>query len=388
MELYPIILLVVGFVSLIPFLIALWNFKYLTKPPLIYKDLHSVETKLSVTVLIPARNEEKNIGQVLSSLREQTYINYDVIVLNDSSEDDTAAIVNQFMDTDFPIQLIEGAPTPSGWLGKHWACHQLSSKATGYFWLFMDADTVLNRDAIRAAVDEAVLENSDLLTMIPSRSANNFIERGLYGFIDWAIFAWLPLQVAHWSKNSYLSASYGQFMLFRNKSYLAIGGHEQIKDIAVDDFGLGRLIKKSGFYWTLKDGTHMVTALPYSGFWESVKGVSRSLAPALDYRFSLVALISFGLIVLFFMPLSYLYSGIMGKDYFGDAFILSLSTMVLLIGSYIVSCKKFSHNILIIPFIHITIIFMIAIAFHSLLSNVFRFATWKNRNMVNKKIKL
>ena len=294
-------------------------------------------------------------GQVLSSLREQTYINYDVIVLNDSSEDDTAAIVNQFMDTDFPIQLIEGAPTPSGWLGKHWACHQLSSKATGYFWLFMDADTVLNRDAIRAAVDEAVLENSDLLTMIPSRSANNFIERGLYGFIDWAIFAWLPLQVAHWSKNSYLSASYGQFMLF---------------------------------YWTLKDGTHMVTALPYSGFWESVKGVSRSLAPALDYRFSLVALISFGLIVLFFMPLSYLYSGIMGKDYFGDAFILSLSTMVLLIGSYIVSCKKFSHNILIIPFIHITVIFMIAIAFHSLLSNVFRFATWKNRNMVNKKIKL
>ena len=131
MELYPIILLVVGFVSLIPFLIALWNFKYLTKPPLIYKDLHSVETKLSVTVLIPARNEEKNIGQVLSSLRELTYINYDVIVLNDSSEDDTAAIVNQFMDTDFPIQLIEGAPTPSGWLGTHWACHQLSSKAPG-----------------------------------------------------------------------------------------------------------------------------------------------------------------------------------------------------------------------------------------------------------------
>ena len=199
LELDPIIILGVGFFSLIPFVVTIWNFKYLTKPPLIFKDAHSVQTELTVTVLIPARNEEDNIGQVLSSLREQTYINYDVIVLNDRSEDYTAKIVNQFLDTDLSIQLIEGVPTPPGWLGKHWACHQLSSKATGDFWLFMDADTVLDRDAIRAAIDEAMLEESDLLTMIPLRSANRFIVRGLYGFIDLAIFAWLPLQVAHWS---------------------------------------------------------------------------------------------------------------------------------------------------------------------------------------------
>ena len=383
-----IMILVVGLFSLVPFVVAIWNFIYLKKPALIFEDVHSVEKELSVTVLIPARNEEENIGRVLSSLREQTYINYDVIVLNDRSEDDTAMVVNQFLDTDLSIQLIEGVPTPVGWLGKHWACHQLSSKARGDYWLFMDADTVLDRDAIRAAIDEAVLEESDLLTMIPLRSANSFIERGLYGFIDWAIFAWLPLQVAHWSKRSYLSASYGQFMLFKNKSYLAIGGHEKIKDIAVDDFGLGRLIKKAGLYWTLKDGTHMVTALPYSGLWESVKGVSRSLAPALNYSFSLVALISIGLIVLFFVPVLYLYLGLTEKDYFGYAFFLSLSSTLFLIGSYLVSCKKFSHSSLIIPFIHFTVIFMILIAFHSLLSNIFRFATWKSRNMVNRKIKL
>ena len=383
-----IMILVVGLFSLVPFVVAIWNFIYLKKPALIFEDVHSVEKELSVTVLIPARNEEENIGRVLSSLREQTYINYDVIVLNDRSEDDTAMVVNQFLDTDLSIQLIEGVPTPVGWLGKHWACHQLSSKARGDYWLFMDADTVLDRDAIRAAIDEAMLEESDLLTMIPLRSANSFIERGLYGFIDWAIFAWLPLQVAHWSKRSYLSASYGQFMLFKNKSYLAIGGHEKIKDIAVDDFGLGRLIKKAGLYWTLKDGTHMVTALPYSGLWESVKGVSRSLAPALNYSFSLVALISIGLIVLFFVPVLYLYLGLTEKDYFGYAFFLPLSSTLFLIGSYLVSCKKFSHSSLIIPFVHFTVIFMILIAFNSLLSNIFRFATWKNRNMVNRKIKL
>jgi len=387
MEIDLIVLLGVGFFSFIPFVITVWNFKYLKKPRLIFNDVHSVERELSVTVLIPARNEEENIGQVLSSLRKQTYVNYEVIVLNDRSEDGTAAIVSQFLDTDLSIQLIEGLPTPSGWLGKHWACHQLSSKAKGDFWLFMDADTVLAQDTIRSAIDEAILEKSDLLTVIPSRSANNFIERALYGFIDWAIFAWIPLQIAHWSKNSYLSASYGQFMLFRKKSYLAVGGHEKIKDVAVDDFELGRSIKKGGFNWTLKDGTHMVKALPYSGLLESIKGVSRSLAPALDYRFSLVTLLSMGLMTLFFLPVCYLYLGMMEKDYLGDTFVLSLFAMVLLIGSYFVSCKKFSHSSLLIPFIHPTIIIMILIAFHSILANIFRFATWKNRNMIKTRVK-
>ena len=106
-------------------MITVWNFKYIKKPRLIFNDVHSVERELSVTVLIPARNEEENIGQVLSSLRKQNYVNYEVIVLNDRSEDGTAAIVSQFLDTNLSIQLIEGLPTPSGWLGKHWACHQL-----------------------------------------------------------------------------------------------------------------------------------------------------------------------------------------------------------------------------------------------------------------------
>jgi glycosyltransferase involved in cell wall biosynthesis len=136
-------------------------------------------------------------------------------------------------------------------------------KADGDYILFIDADTVLQEDTIKAALNEAILEKSDLLTMIPARCANNFIERNLYGFIDWAIYAWLPLQLAHLSKNSYLSASYGQFMLFKRESYILSGGHRKIKDIAVDDFGLGRLIKSSGLKWALKDGTNMVISLPY-----------------------------------------------------------------------------------------------------------------------------
>ena len=220
MEFNTLIISASGFFALISFLITMWNWKYLDRPRLRLSDELFVDTDVSITVLIPARNEGENILEVLISLNDQTYINYDVIVLNDGSEDDTAEMVSHFLESDLEIQLIDGESIPPGWLGKHWACHQLASRADGDYMLFIDADTVLQKNAIKAAINEAIAEKSDLLTMIPGRCANNFIERTLYGFIDWAIYAWLPLQWAHLSKNSYLSASYGQFMLFKRESYI------------------------------------------------------------------------------------------------------------------------------------------------------------------------
>ncbi|MDC0035001.1 glycosyltransferase family 2 protein [Chloroflexi bacterium] len=382
----PIIIMVCLF-ALIPLLVAVWNSIYLTTPKSSFGKGHYDESGLSVSVLIPARNEAKNIEKVLKALRFQGYSNYEVIVLNDRSEDCTAALVRPFADSDFSVRLIEGEEPPHGWIGKNWACHQLSLEAKGDYLLFIDADTVLHKDAIRMAVRQATMENSDLLTMIPSRCANNFVERSIYGFIDWAIYAWLPLALAHKSTNSYLSASYGQFMLFKKESYILTGGHKKIKDIAVDDFGLGRLIKSSGLQWNLKDGTNIVTTLPYSSLWETVRGVSRSLAPALDYRVSLIFLISLGLIVLFCIPVVYIFLGFIEDDYFGHLSILSFGAILPLMLSYFMTCKKFSHSLMILPLMHLTVVFMIMIAYHSLFSNLFKFATWKERNMVIRKIK-
>ena len=387
MEFNTLIIFTAGFFAFISFLITIWNWKYLDRPRLRLSDELFGDIDVSITVLIPARNEGKNIREVLTALTYQTYTNYDVIVLNDESEDDTAEVVSQFIESDLEIQLIDGESIPQGWLGKHWACHQLALKASGDYMLFIDADTVLHKNTIKAAVNEAIAGKSDLLTMIPARCANNFIERTLYGFIDWAIYGWLPLQLAHLSKNSYLSVSYGQFMLFKRGSYILSGGHREIKDIAVDDMGLGRLIKSSGLQWTLKDGTGMVTSLPYNDMLETVKGISRSLAPALNYRISLILLISLFLMGLFFAPGFNLYFYVINGGDFQFLEILSLVTIFLLLGSYLLCCKKFSHSLLVVPFIHFTTIFMIFIAYHSLFSNLFRRATWKDRNMVIKKVK-
>ena len=108
MEFNTLIIFTTGFFAFISFLITIWNWKYLDRPRLRLSDELFGDIDVSITVLIPARNEGKNIREVLTALTYQTYTNYDVIVLNDESEDDTAEVVSQFIESDLEIQLIDG----------------------------------------------------------------------------------------------------------------------------------------------------------------------------------------------------------------------------------------------------------------------------------------
>ncbi|MEL6824229.1 MAG: glycosyltransferase family A protein, partial [Calditrichota bacterium] len=106
----------------------------------------------TVSVLIPARNEEMNIGNCLTSLSAQTYPSLEIIVLDDQSSDKTTTIVQQHSLKDNRIRLIRGTPLKDGWTGKNWACHQLSKQASGNYLIFTDADTTHHPDAVRNSI--------------------------------------------------------------------------------------------------------------------------------------------------------------------------------------------------------------------------------------------
>ena len=111
-----------------------------------------------VSVLVPARNEERRISPCLQSLLLQDYPHYEVLVLDDHSEDETAHAVTQFgftRDPASPRRLLDGEPLPPGWTGKCWACHQLAAAARGEYLLFTDADTVHEPQALGATVGHA-----------------------------------------------------------------------------------------------------------------------------------------------------------------------------------------------------------------------------------------
>ncbi|MDH5418420.1 MAG: glycosyltransferase, partial [Nitrosopumilus sp.] len=120
-----------------------------------------------VSVILPARNEEEFLGKCLESLLEQDYENYEIIVIDDSSEDSTGKIICQYAKKNSKIIHVSARPKPEGWMGKNWACMEGYRKVTGELLLFTDADTKHSKNTISLAVAHLISFNLDALSTIP-----------------------------------------------------------------------------------------------------------------------------------------------------------------------------------------------------------------------------
>ena len=248
-------------------------------------DQYPLAEKLPfVSILVPARNEALNIASCVDSLLAQDYPDFEVIVLNDNSTDDTSRILAGLVQTDPRLRVLKGALLPDGWLGKHWACHQLDRAAKGELILFTDADTRHTPDMLRASVSALIAEHADLLTAFPHEQIVTWGERLLVPIIGWGIFTFVPIRLVQKMRWPALSVTLGQFMLFRRIAYDAVGGYAAVKSEVIDDICLGRLIISTGGEWRLLNGSRHVSCRMYRGFWEAVNGFSKSMFAVFDYR--------------------------------------------------------------------------------------------------------
>jgi chlorobactene glucosyltransferase len=236
-----------------------------------------------LSVLLPARNEERNIGTCLATLVEQDYSDFEILVLDDNSDDGTAEIVEEWTRIDPRIRLIRGKQLPPGWTGKSYACHQLSEHARGHYLLFIDADTVHLRQSFTAAM-HAMEENlADLLTVIPLQVMGTFWERVILPLLHFTTFAFLPFPLVRLTRSPKLAMANGQFMLFRRGPYEEIGGHAAVRSALVEDVWLSRLIKERGFALRIMGGEEIVSCRMYSSLREIWDGFSKNLFPGFRY---------------------------------------------------------------------------------------------------------
>ena len=199
-----------------------------------------------ISVMVPARDEEANIGACLESLQKQDYPNYEVLVLDDNSADNTAGIVGDMADGDNRIRLYSGEPLPEDWAGKPFACYQLARRAKGDWLLFVDADTIHAPHMLRSVLSIATKLKTSLLSGFPRQLANSFPQKVAIPVLYFVILSWLPLWWLHRSRKPRPSLAIGQFLLFPREAYWKMGGHEAVKSRILEDVWLGVEINRKG----------------------------------------------------------------------------------------------------------------------------------------------
>ncbi|MFO7722569.1 MAG: glycosyltransferase [Bacteroidales bacterium] len=231
-----------------------------------------------ISVLIPARDEEANIGNLLEQIASQDYTNYEVIVYDDESKDQTRTIVHDFTRKDPRIHLAEqaGAP-PAGWLGKNWACHNLALQAQGEFFLFLDADVRVTDGFLRDIMVHSLRRRLHLCSLFPVQVMATPGEKLLVPLMNRILLTLLPLILTRISKRPSLSAANGQTMLFRAGTYRQHHFHEAVKAYPVEDIRIFRMMKHHNLRTHTMLSGGQVSCRMYKGYQEALNGFSKNV---------------------------------------------------------------------------------------------------------------
>ena len=216
-----------------------------------------------VSILVPARNEEDKIGRCLQSLLAQDYPNFEVVVIDDCSTDNTLSIVENLASNDARVKIVNAEEAPAGWLGKCSALVQGVRVAAGQCLVFTDADTFHKPQSVRLATNFLLTEKAELVSFMPVQELGSFWERVAMPALLGSFLIGDP-----WNKVNDLkdprAYAYGQYFIVNRKAYEAVGGHGSVHDQILDDIVLGRVIKKNGFKIMAADGSPLYSVRMYT----------------------------------------------------------------------------------------------------------------------------
>src|SRR5688572_1353570 len=213
-----------------------------------------------VSVILPARNEERYIARCLDSLLAQDYSNFEVIAINDSSTDRTGEIMKGYAARDSRVVHVNAPAKPEGWAGKNWACHQAYLRAKGEVLLFTDADTEHSPSAMSLALGQMVSQNLDALTAVPKLICNDFWTKiTLPALATFLHTRFSPLRVN--DPNTKTGYFFGSFFAITRSTYEAIGTHEGVRQELVEDGALGGKVKEGKFRMKMVRGESQINAV-------------------------------------------------------------------------------------------------------------------------------
>jgi chlorobactene glucosyltransferase len=231
-----------------------------------------------VSVIIPARNEARNIARCVRSVLASRYPALEVLVVDDHSTDDTAAVARSAVGADERLRIIATSELPNGWFGKQWACTTGAHVAQGELLLFTDADTEHSPDLLPRAVNALYREQADLLSVAGRQEMRSFWERMLQPQVFWMlVMRYGGTESVNRARRAEDVIANGQFILIRRSTYESVGGHEAVRDKVAEDLALAQLLFRRGFRVRLFRADDQLSTHMYASLSELVAGWGKNV---------------------------------------------------------------------------------------------------------------
>ena len=255
--------------------------RYAVRSPRLW-NYAPLPASLSVSVIIPARNEAANIERCVRSVLQSTYQPLEVVVVDDRSSDGTGGIAEWIATSPEArgrLRVLHGAELPEGWFGKPWALVQGYRAASGDLLLFADADTWQDPDLIPRAVTALRNEHVDLVSVLPRQEMLTFWERLVQPHVFFALQARVgDLRRVNRTRVVWNAIANGQFILTNRVAYEAIGTHAAVKDTVAEDVALAQRYVSRGRDIFLLHAEEFMRTRMYRSLGEIIEGWSKNLA--------------------------------------------------------------------------------------------------------------
>ncbi|MBS1788792.1 MAG: glycosyltransferase [Acidobacteria bacterium] len=246
----------------------------------------------SLSILIPARNEEGNLPDCLHAASLQGETVAEILVYDDHSTDTTASIIRRFAERDSRVRLIPAKPLLEGWCGKNFACAQLAAEAKSEWLLFLDADARLTDTAAARMVAEATRRRLTFLSCWPELTLVGFWERALMPLLNFTVFTLFPAPLSLLRQDASLGLAHGACLLMHRATYHKLGGHGAVRDQIFEDTRLAQLWRERGERGLCLDGQDVVQVRMYDSLGDIWRGFQKNFFPAFRHETSFWAFLA------------------------------------------------------------------------------------------------
>lgn len=256
-----------------------------------------------VSVLVPARDEELHIEPCIQSLVQQSYMNYEVLVLDDNSTDKTRELLDKLQKL-YPdkLHVYSGKPLPQDWRGKVFAMKQLCERAKGEYLLFTDADTVHSSLSVSLAVTNILYHKAEFLSGYIRQQMQTFSEKISIPLLYLLSGFLLPLWVCKWGKHPMLAVAIGQYICVKREPFMQSGGFDQVKNRTTEDVFLARAMKKNGYKTVFLDLKDAAMCRMYTSWQSCVNGISKNVFDFIGKNNFILVFAALGIFIFLTLP--------------------------------------------------------------------------------------